>query len=348
MPAYTNLIADDQRLVVYRPRLNALTGSATGSIFFSQVLYWFRKNGNKPFYKFNAPCDHPLYRPGDSWGDELGYSWAEISTARKRVAAKIDARMTEDQRLDIRNQHMIVYWMTRDRLTFYDVNPFLVDIAVGAVYSLPAPIYGKDKQLFKDCLNTLFRDCLNSNFRDRGIEILIKECLNRYTEKKNPEMDQQKTLNPTIQKTTRPPTLPPTPATVDQPDCPHEYGYGLDVDVGFYNGMIKTPGDLWQTVKDESSQQIDKALASTWLQPSFAWAYGDGRLFVGIGNDKGIEQLTNDRGLGVVIGRNVDILTKDRPVEIVYIVARKPQKDRQPTAPAQQAGGNGAARHMQY
>ncbi len=344
---YIDLIADDKRLVVYRPRLNAITGSVTATILLQQVLYWYKKNGNKPFYKFNAPCDHALFKPGDSWADELGLSWDEINTARKRIASKVTAKMSDDQRAEVYNQSMIVYWMTRDRLTFYDVNPLLVNVAVGAVYALPAPIQGKQKKLFRDCLISLFRDCLNSNSDNPGSEILIRECLNRYSEKKKPKMVQQEIDPITPQETTKP------PAPADHPACPYSYGHGLDRDVGFFDGMVKTPGDLWQAVKDESGSQVNKALAATWLQPSFAWAYDSdgGRLFVGVGNDRVIGQLTNDRGLAPVISRNVAVLTKDRPIELVYIVAKKPQpNERQPTQPRPQRveRGNGAAQHMQY
>lgn len=46
-------------------------GSNNTAIVFSRLMYWFNK---KPegFYKFKQPCKkHPLYRSGDSWGEEL-------------------------------------------------------------------------------------------------------------------------------------------------------------------------------------------------------------------------------------------------------------------------------------
>ena len=49
-------------------------GSNNTAIAFARLLYWF---GKKPdgFYKFKQPCKkHPLYKKGDSWGEELGMS----------------------------------------------------------------------------------------------------------------------------------------------------------------------------------------------------------------------------------------------------------------------------------
>ncbi len=67
------------RVIAYRPALVTLAGSPTASLFLIQVAYWWFVMGRKPFYKFNAPCSHALYRAGDSWQEELGYcqvKWA--------------------------------------------------------------------------------------------------------------------------------------------------------------------------------------------------------------------------------------------------------------------------------
>jgi hypothetical protein len=49
-------------------------GSNNTAIAFSRLLYWFRKKPDG-FYKFKQPCrKHPLYKKGDSWGEELGMS----------------------------------------------------------------------------------------------------------------------------------------------------------------------------------------------------------------------------------------------------------------------------------
>jgi len=44
------------------------------AIVFTRLVYWFNKKPNG-FYKFKQACKkHPLYKKGDSWGEELGMS----------------------------------------------------------------------------------------------------------------------------------------------------------------------------------------------------------------------------------------------------------------------------------
>ena len=60
--------------VPYIKELRQLSGSVTASILMQQLDYWFEK---KPggFYKFLEPCENnELYKTGDSWTEELGFS----------------------------------------------------------------------------------------------------------------------------------------------------------------------------------------------------------------------------------------------------------------------------------
>ena len=65
--------------VPYIKELRQLSGSVTASILMQQLDYWFEK---KPggFYKFLEPCENnELYKTGDSWTEELGFSKAHYS-----------------------------------------------------------------------------------------------------------------------------------------------------------------------------------------------------------------------------------------------------------------------------
>ena len=46
-----------------------------------QLDYWFAKSNGKPFYKFKSPCEHKMYKKGDSFTEELGFSIDEFTTA---------------------------------------------------------------------------------------------------------------------------------------------------------------------------------------------------------------------------------------------------------------------------
>ncbi len=79
------VIAGDNGLIPYRKELNTITGSVTATILLQQFIYWFDKNGNKPFYKFIEPCNNELYLKGDSWVEELGFSKYEFKTAYDKL-----------------------------------------------------------------------------------------------------------------------------------------------------------------------------------------------------------------------------------------------------------------------
>ncbi len=67
------LLAEDRRVIVYRPQMNAATRSVAATLFLQQVFYhWNYKK--EPFFKFFAPNNHKLYREGDSFMEELGFS----------------------------------------------------------------------------------------------------------------------------------------------------------------------------------------------------------------------------------------------------------------------------------
>lgn len=128
-----SMLADDRRSVSYRPRLNALTGSVTATILFQQILYWWDKNNQQPFYKFAAPCDHPDYKEGDSWQEELGFSRKELETAREGIAKKVN----RNTKAEVFPQTLIAYWTNSDRRTYYEVNEELVHKKLAEIYAEP-------------------------------------------------------------------------------------------------------------------------------------------------------------------------------------------------------------------
>lgn len=123
------IFADDKRLVVYRPQWRAITGSVTATILLQQILFHWDKSGQRPFYKFKEPCldahgriTHNLYRPGDSWVEELGFSRAEFDTAIKKIGCKLSKRRL---RLDpnLKNHGQPVeYYTDEQHLTWYTIH----------------------------------------------------------------------------------------------------------------------------------------------------------------------------------------------------------------------------------
>lgn len=132
-----NLIAEDNEVIPYRKSLRPITGSVTATILLQQMM--FRGIGSDGlkivFYKFKSPCDHRLYKKGDSWTEEIGFSAREFNTALKKIGTKIKTGMSK---ADVMNgttpDCLIAYWTGRDRVTRYEVNVDLLSKLLNGIY----------------------------------------------------------------------------------------------------------------------------------------------------------------------------------------------------------------------
>ncbi|OCR86681.1 hypothetical protein CFT13S00388_07965 [Campylobacter fetus subsp. testudinum] len=111
------IIANDSNIIPYRKELNAITGGVLESIFLSQFLYWYEKNGGE-FYKFREPCSHSLYKQGDSWCEELEFSVKQID----RIIKSLKEKNIITTRTDI------------NRITYYDVNLEQLNNLLNGIY----------------------------------------------------------------------------------------------------------------------------------------------------------------------------------------------------------------------
>lgn len=112
------VISKDNELIPYRKELNSLTGSVTATILLQQMIFRFTNNGNKSFYKFIEPCEHRLYKEGDSWTEELGFTPREFKTAFSKLS---------DLGLVSKKTNM-------DRVTFYDLDLEAIGKALNVIY----------------------------------------------------------------------------------------------------------------------------------------------------------------------------------------------------------------------
>lgn len=158
-----DLIAEDNEVIPYRKSLRPITGSVTATILLQQMIFR-SKGGKKVFYKFKAPCDHDLYKPGDSWTEEIGFSVREFDTALKKIGTKIKIGMSKD---DVMNGDtpdcLIAYWTGRDRVTWYEVNVDLLSKLLNGIYL-------NDKSAFTRKMTKAHLDKDPENTRDNNIE----------------------------------------------------------------------------------------------------------------------------------------------------------------------------------
>lgn len=113
-----SVIANDKRMIAYRPEWREAIGSVTASILLGQIIYWWERSGRKEFYKFREPCKHhPQYQAGDSWCEELGFSKDEYNTALQKIGFKRNAQNKGEE-----HNMPVEYWTTMDRRTYFIIH----------------------------------------------------------------------------------------------------------------------------------------------------------------------------------------------------------------------------------
>lgn len=121
-------------VIPYRPEYTKLTGRVTAAILLQQIVFYW-ESCQKPFYKFRAPCTHPLYVEGDSWVECLGFSSAEFDTALKTIGSKVTTGTSKDELLAGKEvTNLVIYWTDSGRVTYYELNVPLFDKLTDPLY----------------------------------------------------------------------------------------------------------------------------------------------------------------------------------------------------------------------
>lgn len=145
-----NLLAEDGRLMIYRPSLRAIAGSVNGAIILSQLIYWDDKMDGK-FYKFTSPCTHEKYKPKESFEEELGMSKYEINSALSKFALKLGSRAKAEHGenyKDAQAKALVTYYTDSNRVTWYQLNRELLDLLVSE--DTQPTLVSEDTQLTKE------------------------------------------------------------------------------------------------------------------------------------------------------------------------------------------------------
>lgn len=108
-----------ERTIAYRPSLKSVTKSTNGAILIQQIAWYWYSNKERPFYKFIQPCEHSNYREGDSWCEELNFTYSEFTTALAKFAAKVEGGM---KKTELEKQYAVIYWTDADRVTWWQFN----------------------------------------------------------------------------------------------------------------------------------------------------------------------------------------------------------------------------------
>lgn len=127
------IIANDKKIIPYRPELNVLTGgNVVATILLQQVIYWWYKNGRERFYKFRTKPEKPnkLYKEGDSWCEELGISGKVFDTALRTIGFKMGKKRNTIKK----DEAYVWYYTDRGRITWYILNEELLYKALKGIY----------------------------------------------------------------------------------------------------------------------------------------------------------------------------------------------------------------------
>lgn len=164
-------LKNDQSVIPYRKRLNRITGDPKASILLQQCIFWAKISNWRAFYKFVEPCSHTLYKSGDSWTEQLGFSVSEFSTALKRISTKI-TKGAKKREILVRAdpKSLIIYWTNSDRVTYFQVNLPLLDNLLNSVYL--------ESTSSTDILNKDYTETINNRSSS-------EECVKKHLNYKN-------------------------------------------------------------------------------------------------------------------------------------------------------------------
>lgn len=130
--------------IPYIKELRPTAGSVTAVILWQQLDYWFSRYPDG-FFKFMSPPekDHPSYRPGDSWIEELGFSEKEFRNAFDKIglrySSKTNFNKAENKFLKGENEYFFASYQDKlKKMTFYYRNHEKADTALDELVTLPA------------------------------------------------------------------------------------------------------------------------------------------------------------------------------------------------------------------
>lgn len=124
--------------IPYVKELHPIAGGVLSCLVMQQLDYWFEGHP-EGFYKFLMPSDHPAYKIGDSWTEELGMSKDEFRTAFDKIGIRYKSKSEFDQAIDkFQGRFYCSYVDRRSNLTYYFRNHDLVDAALDELLSMPA------------------------------------------------------------------------------------------------------------------------------------------------------------------------------------------------------------------
>lgn len=126
--------------IQYTPSLMKRLGSDRSAILFERLEYWFKRYSSG-FYKFITACQHPCYREGDSWEEELGFSRAIFNHAFDRIGIRYKSKTDfESQQDPFKGKYFAMYMDRQSHRTFFVRNHSAIQALSDQVKSSIHPV----------------------------------------------------------------------------------------------------------------------------------------------------------------------------------------------------------------
>ena len=140
---------------LYFKEFNKITESVHCSLFLGQLIYWADKNDYKPFYKFRQPCQHELYKEGDSWAEELDF---EIRMIDKCIKTLKELGILETK-------------TTIQRVTFYELKIEKLNeiLSKNAIYENSQNVIYKENSenaIYENSENAIYENSENAIYKE--------------------------------------------------------------------------------------------------------------------------------------------------------------------------------------
>ena len=104
--------------------IRAFCKRPTTKLVVQHLEYWFRGKKKNGFFKFSAPCDHKLYREGDSWTEELGISRNSFKRHFDLVGTRWPSKSSFEESKDpFLGKPYTCYYDRKENVTRYFKNP---------------------------------------------------------------------------------------------------------------------------------------------------------------------------------------------------------------------------------
>ncbi len=129
------ILSITRNIVPYVRDLRPIAGSVTAALIMQQLDYWFERHPDG-FYKFMEPSEHGLYKPGQSWTEELFMSRLEFISAFEQIGIRYRSK-SEFEKAENKFQgcYYASYLDRKTNLTHYIRNHAIVDLTLSSVKS---------------------------------------------------------------------------------------------------------------------------------------------------------------------------------------------------------------------